>query len=324
MIRRIQQFTTQNIPVGDHWRPGTQAARSRRCSRRVQKAAPAGKFRRQAVRQTRLRLPTRASAPRSRSPRASSAPFERAPFDRDAAPRFEARAPHGTDAQRSPFDRSAITGRVDHKASGNFAPRKPGVAPAAGKGEFKPQRVRARAASRADPTERQAPVSGLKRACGSRPLFAWMQAAPRPAPKPVDHHLHRHTDAVVGFAVPGARRPAAACARVACHADSDQLVATQTGCWWGRTAPNRRLAGRPATRRGSYPAPTVRRSWQPVGSCRRRRVTGHRGSPTRSASPHPGGARPPSSAARSRGMNQLPSFSVVLRRLRAFFVAFAA
>ena len=136
MIRRIQQFTTQNIPVAvveglepKSPEPKMFAARG--------EGAPAGRFGGKPFGKPGFG-PGKSFGKKPFSPRGGSeafAPRERASFDRDAG-RFE---PHGSDAPRSPFDRSASVGRVDHKPAG-FAPRKP-VAPA-GKAGFKPQRPR--------------------------------------------------------------------------------------------------------------------------------------------------------------------------------------
>ena len=160
MIRRIQQFTTQNIPVGvvTGLEPKTPepkmfaprhdgGAGSRfggKPSFGKKPFAPRGGqgF---APRHNEGFAPRGGEgfAPRSGegfAPR-DRATFERKPFDKDA--RFEPRAPHHVaDAHRgSPFDRSASAGRVDHKAPATFAPRKPGAGPA-DKGGFKPQRSR--------------------------------------------------------------------------------------------------------------------------------------------------------------------------------------
>jgi len=131
MIRRIQQFTTQNIPVAvveglepKSPEPKMFAARG--------EGAPAGRFGGKPGFGPGKSLGKKPFAPRDR------ASFDRAPFDRDAS-RFEPRAPHGSEAPRSPFDRTASVGRVDHRPAG-FAPRKPGAP--AGKAGFKPQRPR--------------------------------------------------------------------------------------------------------------------------------------------------------------------------------------
>jgi superfamily II DNA/RNA helicase len=144
MIRRIQQFTTQNIPVGIVAGLEPKSPEPKMFAPRSE-GGPAGRF---------------GGKPNGFKPGFGKKPFaprhnsnegfaprggegfvarERAPFDRDA--RFEPRAPHGADAHRSPFDRAPAVGRVDHKAGGSsFAPRKPGAP--AGKGGFKPARPR--------------------------------------------------------------------------------------------------------------------------------------------------------------------------------------
>jgi len=144
MIRRIQQFTTQNIPVGIVTGLEPKSPEPKMFAPRTD-GGPAGRF---------------GGKPGGFKPGFGKKPFaprhngnegfaprggegfvarERAPFDRDA--RFEPRAPHGADAHRSPFDRAPAAGRVDHKAGGSsFAPRKPGAP--AGKGGFKPARPR--------------------------------------------------------------------------------------------------------------------------------------------------------------------------------------
>ena len=154
MIRRIQQFTTQSIPVAvveglepKSPEPKMFAARG--------EGAPAGRFGGKPFGKPAYghggpakSFGKKPFAPRSGegyAPRGGEgfAPRDRAPFDRSAvdrdAGRFEPRATQGSDAARSPFDRAPSVGRVDHKPS-SFAPRKPGAP--AGKGGFKPQRPR--------------------------------------------------------------------------------------------------------------------------------------------------------------------------------------
>jgi superfamily II DNA/RNA helicase len=145
MIRRIQQFTTQSIPVAvieglepKSPEPKMFAARPEGTGRFGNK--PFGKP---------GHGPSKSFGKKPFVPRGEGgyaprggegfAPRDRAPFDRNAAPRFEPRAPHGDAPRSSPFDRGAAVGRADHNPSG-FAPRKP-AAPA-GKGGFKPQRPR--------------------------------------------------------------------------------------------------------------------------------------------------------------------------------------
>ncbi len=147
MIRRIQQFTTQSIPVQTveglepkSPEPKMFAARPEGAGRFGNK--PFGKpsygkkpFEHRG--QGGFAPRNEGFAPRGEgfAPRGGEgyAARDRAPFDRNAAPRFEPRAPHGDAPRHSPFDRGAATGRVDHKPA--FAPRKPGAP--AGKGGFK-------------------------------------------------------------------------------------------------------------------------------------------------------------------------------------------
>ena len=132
MIRRIQQFTTQNIPTTVVAGLEPKTPEPKIYAQRPEGGAPSrfgGKpFGKPGF-----------GAKKPYQPRGEGfvardrAPFERAPADR---------APHHGDANRtSPFDRAPAAGRVDHHAAGerSFAPRKPG-GPA--KGGFKPQRPR--------------------------------------------------------------------------------------------------------------------------------------------------------------------------------------
>jgi hypothetical protein len=120
MIRRIQQFTTQNIPVAvieglepKSPEPKMFAARG--------EGVPAGRF---------------GAKPFGKPGFGPGKSFGKKPF----APRSaEPYAPRGGDAARSPFDRTASVGRADHRPAG-FAPRNPGAP--AGKTGFKPQRPR--------------------------------------------------------------------------------------------------------------------------------------------------------------------------------------
>jgi superfamily II DNA/RNA helicase len=152
MIRRIQQFTTQAIPVSvvEGLEPKTPepklfTARPESGGGRFGGKKPFGK---QAYGQG--GFGKKPYGPRGSGDGFAPSPRDRNPFDRNAqgrepqlreSSRFESQqqAPYGGDASRSPFDRSAGAGRVgyDHKPAG-FAPRKPGVG--AGKGAFKPQR----------------------------------------------------------------------------------------------------------------------------------------------------------------------------------------
>ena len=144
MIRRIQQFTTQNIPVGIVTGLEPKSPEPKMFAPRAD-GGPAGRFGGKPG-GFKPGFGKKPFAPRHNSnegfaPRGGEGfvARERAPFDRDA--RFEPRAPHGADAHRSPFDRAPAAGRVDHKAGGSsFAPRKPGAP--AGKGGFKPARPR--------------------------------------------------------------------------------------------------------------------------------------------------------------------------------------
>ncbi|MES3012228.1 MAG: DEAD/DEAH box helicase [Pseudomonadota bacterium] len=145
MIRRIQQFTTQSIPVKTieglepkSPEPKMFAARPEGAGRFSNK--PFGK---PSYGKKPFEHRGQGFAPRGEgfAPRGGEgfAPRDRAPFDRNAAPRFEPRAPHGDAPRSSPFDRGAATGRVDHNPAG-FAPRKSGAP--AGKGGFKGARPR--------------------------------------------------------------------------------------------------------------------------------------------------------------------------------------
>jgi Helicase conserved C-terminal domain len=154
MIRRIQQFTTQSIPVSVIGGLEPKSPEPKMFAPRPE-GAPAGRFGNKPFGKPGYG-PGKSFGKKPFTPRGEGfaprggegyaprggegfAPRDRAPFDRDAAPRFEPRAPYGNDAPRSPFDRAPGVGRVDHKPAG-FAPRKPGAP--AGKGGFKPQRPR--------------------------------------------------------------------------------------------------------------------------------------------------------------------------------------
>jgi superfamily II DNA/RNA helicase len=148
MIRRIQQFTTQNIPVNVIAGLEPKSPEPKMFAPRSE-GGPAGRFGGKPF-GSKPGFGKKPFTPRPHhnegfAPRGGEgfvarerAPFERQPVDRDS--RFEPRAPHNADAHRSPFDRAPAAGRVDHKTAGNFAPRKP-AAPA-GKGGFKPARPR--------------------------------------------------------------------------------------------------------------------------------------------------------------------------------------
>jgi superfamily II DNA/RNA helicase len=139
MIRRIQQFTTQQIPVATigglepkNPEPKLHAARAE--TRFGKPGAPAKSY---------------GKKPFVRRDDHGGAPFERGAgfaakprFDARSAPRGEPMrgAGHGAEPGRSPFDRPAAAGRFEPARPAGFAPRK-GGAPA-GKGPFKPQRAR--------------------------------------------------------------------------------------------------------------------------------------------------------------------------------------
>jgi superfamily II DNA/RNA helicase len=139
MIRRIQQFTTQNIPVAVVAGLEPKSPEPRMFAPRPD-GGPAGRFGTKPGYGAHKSFGNKPFAPRGGArfgPR-DAATFDRAPFNRDGS-KFEPRAPQGGDAARSPFDRAPATGRVDHQPAG-FAPRKPGVP--VGKGGFKPLRPR--------------------------------------------------------------------------------------------------------------------------------------------------------------------------------------
>jgi superfamily II DNA/RNA helicase len=123
MIRRIQQFTTQNIPVAtiDGLEPKSPAPK-------MYAPRPEGRF---------AGKPAfghgKGAGPKSFAPRGVDrfAPRDRSPFERGNGP-FDSRPALAGDAPRHPFDRAA-------RPTG-FAPRKTGAP--AGKGGFKPQRSR--------------------------------------------------------------------------------------------------------------------------------------------------------------------------------------
>ncbi len=140
MIRRIQQFTTQNIPVNVVAGLEPKTPEPKMYAPRPEGGAP-GRFGGKPFGH-KPSFGKKAFVPRGEgfAPRGGEgfAPRERAPFNRDTT-HFEPRAPHNADA-RSPFDRAPAAGRVDHKAGASFAPRKPGAP--TGKTGFKPQRPR--------------------------------------------------------------------------------------------------------------------------------------------------------------------------------------
>ena len=124
MIRRIQQFTTQNIPVAVVAGLEPKSPEPKMFAARPE-GAPSGRF---------------GAKPFGKPGFGPAKSYGKKPFDRNANERgngrFEPRAPMGGDQQRGSFDRTPAAGRVDHKAGG-FAPRTPGAP--AGKGGFKPR-----------------------------------------------------------------------------------------------------------------------------------------------------------------------------------------
>ncbi len=114
MIRRIQQFTTQNIPVGIIEGLEPKLPEPKMFAPRSE-GAPAGRF---------GNKPSYGGQ-KTFGAKRPFAPRDRAPFDRDAAPRFEARPAHAGDAHRSPFDRGTAS-----KAPGSGAGAKSGFGPA--------------------------------------------------------------------------------------------------------------------------------------------------------------------------------------------------
>ncbi len=135
MIRRIQQFTTQNIPVATIAGLEPKSPEPKMYATRPAGAAPA-RFDGKPGFGPGKSFGKKPFAPRvgeGFAPRGgdSRPPRDHSPFDRSAG-HFEPRAAHGGDAPRSPFDRAS-------KPAG-FAPRKPGAP--AGKAGFKPARPR--------------------------------------------------------------------------------------------------------------------------------------------------------------------------------------
>jgi hypothetical protein len=129
MIRRIQQFTTQNIPVATIVGLEPKSPEPKMYAPRPAGGAPA----RFGGKPSFGKKPFAPRGGEGFAPRGgdSRPPRDHSPFDRSAG-HFEPRAPHGGDAPRSPFDRAS-------KPAG-FAPRKPGGP--AGKPGFKPTRPR--------------------------------------------------------------------------------------------------------------------------------------------------------------------------------------
>ncbi len=130
MIRRIQQFTTQNIPVAT-----IAGLEPKSPEPKMYAPRPAGAPSRFGGKPAFGKKPYAPRGGEGFAPRGgdSRPPRDHSPFDRSAG-HFEPRAPHGgNDAPRSnPFDRAS-------KPAG-FAPRKPGGP--AGKPGFKPARPR--------------------------------------------------------------------------------------------------------------------------------------------------------------------------------------
>ena len=111
MIRRIQQFTTQDIPVKVVEGLEPKMPEPRMFPSRGD-GAPSGRFGAKPFGQ--------------KTGYAGKKPY--APRDRDAAPRFDARVPQGGDGQRAPFDRGAPN-------AGGFVARRPETA---GRGRPRP------------------------------------------------------------------------------------------------------------------------------------------------------------------------------------------
>ncbi len=135
MIRRIQQFTTQNIPVATITGLEPKNPEPKMYAPRPAGAAPS-RFSAKPGFGPGKSFGKKPFAPRGGDgfpPRGGEgfASRDRAPFDR-ALGHFEPRAAHGADAPRSPFDRAS-------KPAG-FAPRKPGAP--VGKPGAKPMRPR--------------------------------------------------------------------------------------------------------------------------------------------------------------------------------------
>ena len=135
MIRRIQQFTTQNIPVATIAGLEPKSPEPKMYAPRPAGGAPA-RFGGKPGFGPGKSFGKKPFAPRGGegfSPRGGDhhAPRDRSPFDRTAG-HFEPRAAHGADTPRSPFDRAS-------KPAG-FAPRKAGAP--LGKPGFKPARPR--------------------------------------------------------------------------------------------------------------------------------------------------------------------------------------
>ncbi|MEO7008545.1 MAG: DEAD/DEAH box helicase, partial [Caldimonas sp.] len=129
MIRRIQQFTTQQIPVAT-----IVGLEPKNPEPKLHAARPEGRFGKPAGGPAK----SYGKKPFARRDEGGAA-HERAGFDRSKG-HFEARAPQRAEGARSPFDRASAPARFEPARPSGFAPRK-GGAPA-GKGGFKPQRPR--------------------------------------------------------------------------------------------------------------------------------------------------------------------------------------
>ena len=143
MIRRIQQFTTQDIPVKtiEGLEPKSPAPQVH--ARRAEGGGGGGRF---GGKKSFGGGAGRAGFGGKKPFGPRHADGARTPFERDRSEgaRFEARGAQGDFAPRgNPFDRGAPTGRGGERPShaGAFGSRKP-AAPG-GKGSFKPQRARA-------------------------------------------------------------------------------------------------------------------------------------------------------------------------------------
>jgi superfamily II DNA/RNA helicase len=134
MIRRIQQFTTQNIPVATIAGLEPKSPEPKMYASRPAGGAPARFGGKPSFGKKPFAPRGEGFAPRGGEgfARDSRPPRDHSPFDRSAG-HFEPRAPHGGDSPRgSPFDRAS-------KPAG-FAPRK--ASGPAGKSGFKPARLR--------------------------------------------------------------------------------------------------------------------------------------------------------------------------------------
>ncbi len=135
MIRRIQQFTTQNIPVATITGLEPKSPEPKMYAPRPATGAPTrfGAKPGYGPGKSFGKKPFTPRGAEGHAPRGaeSHASRDRSPFDRSAG-NFEPRAASGADAPRSPFDRAS--------KPASFAPRKPGAP--VGKAGFKPARPR--------------------------------------------------------------------------------------------------------------------------------------------------------------------------------------